>query len=189
MEQPPAPDLSQTYASPPRSRIPIWVWPIACCGCAVFPVMILAAVVFPIFAQAREKARMTSCVSNEKQMALSIMMYSQDYDEKFPPAKMWVDVTMPYTKNEDLYRCPSVTRGLDKYGYAFNVTLDMLPMDKVQEPRRQRMLFDSTNLSKNATDSGVSLPTPGRHLQGNVTAYADGHAAWKKPASAENMPE
>jgi len=49
-------------------------------------IAILAAILFPVFAQAREKARQTSCVSNEKQMALSVIMYSQDYDELYPEA-------------------------------------------------------------------------------------------------------
>jgi prepilin-type N-terminal cleavage/methylation domain-containing protein len=47
-------------------------------------IAILAAILFPVFAQAREKARQASCVSNYKQMATSIIMYTQDYDELFP---------------------------------------------------------------------------------------------------------
>ena len=47
-------------------------------------IAILAAILFPVFAQAREKARQTSCLSNTKQMGLAFMMYSQDYDEQFP---------------------------------------------------------------------------------------------------------
>lgn len=53
-------------------------------------IAILAAILFPVFAKAREKARQTSCLSNEKQIALSILMYTGDYDDTFPPA------TMPY---------------------------------------------------------------------------------------------
>jgi prepilin-type N-terminal cleavage/methylation domain-containing protein/prepilin-type processing-associated H-X9-DG protein len=49
-------------------------------------IAILAAILFPVFAQAREKARQTSCLSNQKQIGLGIMMYSQDYDELFPLA-------------------------------------------------------------------------------------------------------
>ncbi len=49
-------------------------------------IAILAAILFPVFAQAREKARATSCVSNEKQLATAILMYSQDYDESYPLA-------------------------------------------------------------------------------------------------------
>src|SRR2546427_11874569 len=45
---------------------------------------ILAAILFPVFAQAREKARAISCVSNEKQISLGVLMYVQDYDETFP---------------------------------------------------------------------------------------------------------
>jgi prepilin-type N-terminal cleavage/methylation domain-containing protein/prepilin-type processing-associated H-X9-DG protein len=49
-------------------------------------IAILAAILFPVFAQAREKARQTSCVSNEKQLATAVIMYNQDYDETFPLA-------------------------------------------------------------------------------------------------------
>src|ERR1041385_3962014 len=47
-------------------------------------IAILAAILFPVFAQAREKARAISCLSNQKQIGLSILMYSQDYDENYP---------------------------------------------------------------------------------------------------------
>jgi prepilin-type N-terminal cleavage/methylation domain-containing protein len=49
-------------------------------------IAILAAILFPVFAQAREKARQASCISNNKQVGLATMMYSQDYDELYPPA-------------------------------------------------------------------------------------------------------
>jgi len=61
-------------------------------------IAILAAILFPVFAQAREKARAISCLSNEKQMGLGLLMYSQDYDEKFPLWNMalWMtDTTNP----------------------------------------------------------------------------------------------
>src|SRR5437588_11823617 len=47
-------------------------------------IAILAAILFPVFAQARESARTSSCLSNDKQIGLSIKMYASDYDEKFP---------------------------------------------------------------------------------------------------------
>ncbi len=47
-------------------------------------IAILAAILFPVFAQAREKARQTQCLSNEKQIGTSLMMYAQDYDEVLP---------------------------------------------------------------------------------------------------------
>jgi len=47
-------------------------------------IAILAAILFPVFAQAREKARQATCLSNQKQIALALLMYNQDYDEEFP---------------------------------------------------------------------------------------------------------
>src|SRR5438105_4652422 len=71
-------------------------------------IAILAAILFPVFAQAREKARQTSCLSNNKQYALATLMYVQDYDETFPfEANMngncvstFYQVVQPYTKND-----------------------------------------------------------------------------------------
>ncbi len=75
-------------------------------------IAILAAILFPVFARAREKARQTSCLSNVKQLGLGFMMYTQDYDEMFPNAiapdgTYWMDAIMPYVKNTQLYVCPS----------------------------------------------------------------------------------
>ncbi len=71
-------------------------------------IAILAAILFPVFAQAREKARSTSCLSNMKQQGLALMMYAQDYDETLPwaaynpdgqPLTMWYDLAEPYVKS------------------------------------------------------------------------------------------
>jgi len=72
-------------------------------------IAILAAILFPVFAQAREKARAITCVSNEKQIGLAILQYVQDYDEKFSPANYiigtsetrWYNMVGPYVKNGD----------------------------------------------------------------------------------------
>jgi prepilin-type N-terminal cleavage/methylation domain-containing protein/prepilin-type processing-associated H-X9-DG protein len=78
-------------------------------------IAILAAILFPVFAQAREAARKASCQSNVKQMSLGIMMYAQDNDEELPngsrtingQAWRWMHQTYPYVKNAGIYRCPS----------------------------------------------------------------------------------
>lgn len=90
-------------------------------------IAILAAILFPVFAQAREQARSVSCLSNQKQIGTSCMMYVQDYDETYPygreqpaPAcftptmKIWPAFLMPYIKNQDLFLCPN-TRGQSKF--------------------------------------------------------------------------
>jgi prepilin-type N-terminal cleavage/methylation domain-containing protein/prepilin-type processing-associated H-X9-DG protein len=82
-------------------------------------IAILAAILFPVFAQAREKARQASCLSNMKQLSLGYHMYAQDYDEKFPINRFdgrganypnsytWKTAIQPYLKSKDIMRCPS----------------------------------------------------------------------------------
>jgi prepilin-type N-terminal cleavage/methylation domain-containing protein/prepilin-type processing-associated H-X9-DG protein len=72
-------------------------------------IAILAAILFPVFAQAREKARAISCLSNCKQAGLGFAMYTQDYDETtlcLGEGKDWWSLIYPYTKNIQLYYCP-----------------------------------------------------------------------------------
>ncbi|MBM3458756.1 MAG: DUF1559 domain-containing protein [Armatimonadetes bacterium] len=76
-------------------------------------IAILAAILFPVFAQAREKARQAACMSNVKQIGLGVMMYSQDYDEKLPILGVlaegrgrWMWQVNPYVKNRQVFTCP-----------------------------------------------------------------------------------
>jgi prepilin-type N-terminal cleavage/methylation domain-containing protein/prepilin-type processing-associated H-X9-DG protein len=92
-------------------------------------IAILAAILFPVFAQAREKARMASCLSNLKQIGTGTMMYVQDYDERYPSTVAWgrawngypptnfnspinwqylPDLVDPYVKNKGVWFCPSI---------------------------------------------------------------------------------
>lgn len=80
-------------------------------------IAILAAILFPVFAQAREKARQASCLSNMKQLGLSLCMYASDYDETLmqttyedPVLKVhWSYVVQPYVKNVGVFVCPADT--------------------------------------------------------------------------------
>ncbi|HIE50543.1 MAG TPA: prepilin-type N-terminal cleavage/methylation domain-containing protein [Armatimonadetes bacterium] len=86
-------------------------------------IAILAAILFPVFARAREKARQTSCMSNLKQLATCTAMYVQDYDENFPMsvyldagrgcAFTFYSALDPYIKNAQVYMCPSEPAALD----------------------------------------------------------------------------
>jgi prepilin-type N-terminal cleavage/methylation domain-containing protein/prepilin-type processing-associated H-X9-DG protein len=104
-------------------------------------IAILAAILFPVFARAREKARQASCQSNLKQLALGVLMYAQDYDERtcgaygnsgrldghtIPPGPvsgrggagswwLWPDLVYPYVKNKQLFICPSFPGGYCRY--------------------------------------------------------------------------
>lgn len=85
-------------------------------------IAILAAILFPVFAKAREKARQTSCASNIKQLSIGVTMYVQDYDERFPREDYdldgngnaneaadatWRGALSPYVKNTQMWFCPS----------------------------------------------------------------------------------
>jgi len=79
-------------------------------------IAIIAAILFPVFAKVREKARQTSCASNLKQLGLAIAQYTQDYDEAYPLAAYggatWRGLTFPYVKSVALYSCPSNPYGM-----------------------------------------------------------------------------
>lgn len=70
---------------------------------------ILAAILFPVFATAREKAKMSACSSNQKQIGIAFLQYIQDYDEVYPiPNGGWAGREMyPYVKSKDAFTCPS----------------------------------------------------------------------------------
>jgi prepilin-type N-terminal cleavage/methylation domain-containing protein len=107
-------------------------------------IAILAAILFPVFARAREAARKATCISNLKQIGTAVMMYVQDYDETYPIANQeadripnqqphsflgsggrfphLVDVVAPYTKNEQMFRCPTMNKSVvrDATGWVVN---------------------------------------------------------------------
>ena len=104
-------------------------------------IAILAAILFPVFAQAREKARATSCLSNTKQLGLAVLMYVQDYDETFPHAAFWdfnqsysesylwtsVRCIQPYIKNKGIYVCPTDGTRTQHDAAYYKMTTDRVP--------------------------------------------------------------
>jgi hypothetical protein len=164
----------------PRGRMSAWGWALIGCGgvsiLLLAGVAILGAILFPVFAQARERARQAVCMSNLDQMARALTMYSEDYDDRLPRRANWMDGLGPYMHREPMH-CPSVhASGPAAYGYAFNSALASQKRSKLPRPASVRALYDSSNLARNASDPGTSLPNPPRHL-GNVIGYADGHVS------------
>ncbi len=84
-------------------------------------IAILAAILFPVFARAREKARQTACLSNMKQLGLAFAMYVEDYDEMVMPLFIrpstgtitWPKIIQPYVKNIQVFSCPSSMHKFD----------------------------------------------------------------------------
>ncbi len=95
-------------------------------------IAILASILFPVFAQAREKARQSSCLSNQKQLSMALNIYTQDYDETLPPysygpgtagyfgyfgadGPRWADMIFPYVKSRQVFDCPDGNVHLNIY--------------------------------------------------------------------------
>ncbi len=132
-------------------------------------IAILAAILFPVFARAREKARQTQCTSNLKEISLAILMYAQDYDERLPDhcgqrtANCWAVSIYPYVKNTQLFACPSYgyeyTMGIWRdynngpahafqpripRSYGWNLMLDCRKLAIIEKPAQVVMVADST---------------------------------------------
>ncbi|MGD9519579.1 MAG: prepilin-type N-terminal cleavage/methylation domain-containing protein [Armatimonadota bacterium] len=164
-------------------------------------IALLAAMLFPVFARAREKARQASCASNVKQLALAALMYAGDYDETLPmaigaasPAGPWwtlIELVQPYTRNAQIARCPndpqgsvdlSAYSGLGRYSYAWNKAVfahmppfgplgTIITLSQIPYPAETTAFFDGRQ-------EGFAVYTSHRHNDGANVSFLDGHAKW-----------
>ena len=167
---------------PKKTGMPIWGWVLIGCGVAPLPIIaILAAILFPVFAQARERARQVSCLSNLKQQSLGALMYIQDHDELLPPKNAkWMEITAPYIRSEKVFLCPSAKPSGETdafYGYAMNPEPLGKKMSKIAKPETISLIFDAeSGRAKNAfADPKTGLAYRHTRKMANV-AYLDGHA-------------
>ncbi len=118
-------------------------------------IAILAAILFPVFARARENARRASCMSNLKQVGLAMMQYTQDYDERYPsglPATWrgigWAGMIYPYAKSAEVFVCPdndnpgNVALGTRAISFAFAQPLANTNLAQTDESARQVMFTE-----------------------------------------------
>jgi prepilin-type N-terminal cleavage/methylation domain-containing protein/prepilin-type processing-associated H-X9-DG protein len=134
-------------------------------------IAILAAILFPVFAQAREKARAISCVSNLRQMGTALMLYVQDYEETLPMGyasgmtsdRTWMHQLQPYSKTREVWVCPSANKvrfnasnpGLNGTGgYGCNVNLmrsnGSTKIAAIPEPANTLIVCDTIQLGAQA---------------------------------------
>ena len=105
-------------------------------------IAILAAILFPVFAKVREKARQTSCTSNEKQIGIGILEYVQDNDENYPAGRLdintqlgqgWAGKVYPYIKSTQVFKCPDdpnkAMEGTDGYHISYAANFNFLRVD------------------------------------------------------------
>jgi prepilin-type N-terminal cleavage/methylation domain-containing protein/prepilin-type processing-associated H-X9-DG protein len=171
-------------------------------------IAILAAILFPVFARAREKARQTSCLSNIKQIMLAAMAYAQDYDETLPHCSWyyapdattvvnWYEVLQPYMENTAIMICPSNPKAYgigasyavgygwnyQEFGYcdASHYSGWATPLGEIDEPATTILLGDSADNNSGSRylyKGDSSQRLPRRHNQGGNMGLCDGHAKW-----------
>lgn len=123
-----------------------------------------------------EKPRLPQCISNLKQLGIGFAMYLYDYDERFPPLREWNQRILIYVKKQDIFYCPSGSRGDAKSYYAAFAPLQLRLIEQIPEPLTTPLVYDSIRMKPSPYDQLLSLPEPGRHQGGNHVAYVDGHA-------------
>jgi prepilin-type N-terminal cleavage/methylation domain-containing protein/prepilin-type processing-associated H-X9-DG protein len=145
-------------------------------------IAILAAILFPVFARARENARRASCQSNLKQIGLGIMMYVQDYDEKYPFSLMrsngtlsatgtgfgttywiWYQTLQPYTKSYQVAVCPSGNPSNSKTPYSghYGTNTKIMPDTAVTTTAISQAAIQSVSTTYLAMDAGPYQVSPG----------------------------
>ncbi|MCC6731022.1 MAG: prepilin-type N-terminal cleavage/methylation domain-containing protein [Chthonomonadales bacterium] len=126
-------------------------------------IAILAAILFPVFAQAREKARATACLSNSKQLGLAFRMYNQDYDETGPPLWWWAPIDLrafwptfvfPYIKSAGLFVCPS----------AVIPSAWDLPLDNPNKLARSYMIYVGASQNGEALGRDAATEQPANYI-------------------------
>jgi len=164
--------------APPRGKGTSWTpVAIACAVIVAFMLLsgpILAAILFPVFGRAREKARQSSCMSNVKQLCLGQLMYMTDYGEVMVDAREWPQDVMPYMKNAQVFVCPSDEHasrqrsgGLE-LSYTMNAMVSGRGLVSIRAPAQ----IGTEIMSR--SDSMVEF----RHNEGANVGFVDGHVRW-----------
>jgi len=165
-------------------------------------IAILAAILFPVFARAREKARQASCLSNVKQITLGFLMYAQDYDEYIRSSYIpnpvhhtywtWFFGIAPYLKNVQVLRCPSESWDMGTYGQYF---------PGLDYPNQRLMLSYGENLNLGYSSRCYKLAEikrpaeciligdSGPHLLSSRAAASSGHIQYLNNADPNPPPE
>lgn len=138
-------------------------------------IAILAAILFPVFAKAREKARQTKCMNNQRQIAMGVQLYTQEHEEKLPAAdSMWSSIDVP----KKVTQCPSVGKN-ETVSYVYDSYCAGKALGDVEGPESVFLTSDGKNddvasgeyvdVAYNETD--FTFP----HNNGIIASYVDGH--------------
>jgi prepilin-type N-terminal cleavage/methylation domain-containing protein/prepilin-type processing-associated H-X9-DG protein len=143
-------------------------------------IAILAAILFPVFAKAREKARQTSCLNNQRQIAVSILMYAQDHDEELPDASnVWTELNI----DRNILMCPTKGKKVAN-AYVYNDDYSSKAIGEITEPASALLTADgqhaATTTTTPVTYDNVAYSLDDidtRHNNKYVATFVDGHVA------------
>jgi prepilin-type N-terminal cleavage/methylation domain-containing protein/prepilin-type processing-associated H-X9-DG protein len=163
-------------------------------------IAILAAILFPVFAQAREKARQVTCLSNLRQLGTAFFMYTSDYDEVFPMFPNWKTILQPYIKNTQINYCPSRRDLPWYYGQGYNVgcaspVVTGVPLrgeGAIVSPSYKILVVEWDRCNAGPPCGATGLFSGGAtcywavtrvHGGGSNVLSCDGHAKWMNPSA------
>ncbi len=144
-------------------------------------ISILASILFPVFARARENARRSSCLSNLRQLGTATMMYVQDYDERYPSSRYytgtqyvyWNQMLQPYIKTIEVFYCPSSPiKGATEGGYGANELVfspSNISMASINSTASSYMLMDfgAWVVSGRSRATNIRVPSNAQYLPGS----------------------
>ena len=160
-------------------------------------IAILAAILFPVFAQAREKARQISCVSNLKQLGLGFMQYVQDNDETFPSVwngqsnqvssgdiRYWPYAIYPYVKSVGVYHCPDDV-STNAVSYLANSGTGLMNLATFSLPASTLLLVDGDDNNDGVSSKYATNTSTGYGLNEDYSLYCEG---WRLVNSDHHTP-
>ena len=163
-------------------------------------IAILAAILFPVFAKARDKARQATCLSNLRQLGTAFFMYTQDYDECFMMTANWKANLQPYIKNTQINTCPSRKDLPWYYGQGLNIgctapLVTGIPLQSesaIVSPASKILVAEWDRCNAGPPCGPTGLYSGGAtcywavtrvHGGGSNVVFCDGHAKWLSPST------
>ncbi len=134
-------------------------------------IALLSAILFPVFARARQQARGANCMSNAKQLSGSLRLYQQDWSGYYPPAASWNDALAKGRLSQEALRCPPASNL--RCGYGMNANLSGQPESAIPSPSKTVAIFESDG-GWNAYGGPEAMIKQPRHSFFSI-ACVDGH--------------
>lgn len=161
-------------------------------------IAILAAILFPVFAKARQRAQASTCQSHLKQLGVAFDLYLSDNDDVYPPTVQWKTRVQPYFTTTDICRCPSRPNLPWYYGQGYNIGCDNPAVpgfagkmrDRIRTPAQKILVAEwdrcnsgppcgPTGLFANGATSWWAVSRV--HTGGSNLLFGDGHVRWMRP--------